>query len=145
MSSGTLKPDASAGPIRRALWYAFYDWTREMSRSKRLIALLGLGLQGYVIYAVLMWVIMPKQLLGYMLVLPKGPLGYLLAFLFYVLGFYIMNGMLTSEFLRKTQLEADQLGTADPADAPSPEAGRVAGLQGGDLLQTFSRRWRRLL
>ena len=61
-----FKPDTSASPFRRALQYAFYDWTREMSKSNRLITLLGLGLQGYVIYAVLMWVLMvPKALLGY--------------------------------------------------------------------------------
>jgi len=105
-----FRPATSAGPFRRALQYAFYDWTREMSKSNRLITWVGLALQGYVIYVVLMWVLMvPNKLLGYMLVLPKGPPGYLLAFLFYMLGFYIMNGMLASEFVRKTQLEADQI------------------------------------
>lgn len=31
------------------------------------------------------------------------------ALLIYVVGLCLMNGMLTSEFVRKTQLEADQL------------------------------------
>ena len=79
-----------------------------MSRRKRIITWCAILSQGYVIYAVLMWAIMPKQLLGYLLVLPKGLGWYLLAFLLYNLGFYIMNGMLASEFIRKTQLEADQ-------------------------------------
>jgi len=45
--------DKSAGPLRRAFRYAYYDWTREMPRSKRLIAWAGILLQGYAIYC--MW------------------------------------------------------------------------------------------
>jgi serine phosphatase RsbU (regulator of sigma subunit) len=123
-----FKPDTSAGPFHRALQFAFYDWTREMSKPRRLIALVGLGLQGYVIYAVLMWVLVPKALLGYMLVLPKGPLGYVLAFLFYGLGFYIMNGMLASEFVRKTQLEADQIAAQQIQQTLHPQ--KLEELQG---------------
>jgi phosphoserine phosphatase RsbU/P len=36
---GGVKLDKSAGPIRRALQYAFYDWASEMPRSKRIIDL----------------------------------------------------------------------------------------------------------
>jgi hypothetical protein len=50
-----LKLDASAGPFRRALKYASYDWTREMSKPKRLITWAGMAFQGYAIYALLMW------------------------------------------------------------------------------------------
>ncbi len=50
-----------------------------------------------------------EALLGYMLVLPKGPPGYLVAWLLYMIGWYVMNGMLASEFVRKRQLEADQI------------------------------------
>ena len=57
-----------------------------------------------------MWVLrVPKALLGYMLVLPKSPLGYLVAWLLFVVGTYVMNGMLASELARKAQLEADQI------------------------------------
>jgi hypothetical protein len=38
--------DPSAGPFRRALQDAFYDWTREMPRSKRLITWVGILIQG---------------------------------------------------------------------------------------------------
>jgi hypothetical protein len=43
--------DPSAGPLRRAFHYAFYDWTREMPKSKRLITWVGILIQGYAIYA----------------------------------------------------------------------------------------------
>jgi serine phosphatase RsbU (regulator of sigma subunit) len=105
-----LKPATLAGAFRRALRYASYDWTREMSRPKRLITWGGIALQGYTIYCVFMWALgVPRALLGYMLVLPKGPSGYLVAWLLYAIGWYVINGMLASEFVRKTQLEADQI------------------------------------
>jgi len=129
MSSRTFKPDASAGPIRRSLRYASYDWTREMSKRNRLITGLAIGLQGYTIYCVVMWALgVPKILLGYMLVLPKGPLGYFLAWLFYMIGTYVMNGMLASEFVRKTQLEADQLAAQQIQQTLHPQ--KLEELQG---------------
>jgi sigma-B regulation protein RsbU (phosphoserine phosphatase) len=100
----------SASSFRRVLRYASYDWTREMSKRNRLITWVGIALQGYTIYCVLMWALgVPKATLGYMLVLPKGTPGYLAAWLLYTLGWYVINGMLASEFVRKTQLEADQI------------------------------------
>ena len=106
----TVKLDKSAGPLRRALQYAFYDWTREMPRSKRIITYVGIVLQGYAVYFMLMWAFMlPKWLYSYFLVLPRRPVSYVLVFLLYYTGYYIQNGMLTSEFVRKTQLETDQI------------------------------------
>jgi serine phosphatase RsbU (regulator of sigma subunit) len=114
--------DPSAGPFRRALQYAFYDWTREMPKSKRLITWVAILLQGYALYAALMWALMvPKGLLGYLLVLPKGRPGYLLAFLLYMIGYYTMNAMLTSEFVRKTQLESDQIAARQIQRTLQPE------------------------
>jgi serine phosphatase RsbU (regulator of sigma subunit) len=105
-----VKLDTSAGPIRRALRFAFYDWTREMPKPKRLITFVALLVQGYVLYVFLMWALgIPNWLLGLLFVLPRGGPGYLLALLLYMIGYYVMNGMLTSEFVRKTQLEADQV------------------------------------
>jgi len=40
-----------AAPIRRAIAYAFYDWTQEMSAVKRLAAWSGLFLQGWAVWA----------------------------------------------------------------------------------------------
>ncbi|MGC2293465.1 MAG: hypothetical protein WA450_16040, partial [Candidatus Acidiferrales bacterium] len=48
-----VKLDKSAGPIRRALQYAFYDWASEMPRSKRIITYVGVVLQGYAFYFML--------------------------------------------------------------------------------------------
>jgi serine phosphatase RsbU (regulator of sigma subunit) len=81
-----------------------------MSKPNRLITWVGIALQGYTIYCVFMWALgVPNALLGYMLVLPKGRPSYLMAGLLFMIGWYVMNGMLASEFVRKTQLEADQL------------------------------------
>jgi len=41
----------SARDVRRALYYALYDWTREMPRFKRFITWAGILIQGYAIYA----------------------------------------------------------------------------------------------
>jgi len=65
--------DKSAGPIRRVLHYAFYDWTREMPRSRRIITWVGYLMQGYAIYALwvrsLVWPVMwAKGILFYALV-----------------------------------------------------------------------------
>jgi len=106
----TWKLDKSAGPFRRSLQYAFYDWTREMPRSKRIITYVGIILQGYALYFMLMWAFMlPNWLYAYLLVLPRRPVSYVLVFLLYYTGYHIQNGMLTSEFVRKTQLETDQI------------------------------------
>ena len=73
----TWKLDKSAGPLRRALQYAFYDWTREMPRSKRIITYVGIILQGYALYFIFMWAFMlPKWAYSYLLVLPRRPFSY---------------------------------------------------------------------
>jgi len=98
-----MKLDKSAGPFRRALQYALYDWTREMPKSKRFITWIGILLQGYAIYA--LW----SRSLVLPLMWPKGLALHASVWLLYVLGSGLMNGMLTSEFVRKTQLEGDQI------------------------------------
>ncbi len=102
--------DESAGRVRRALHYvysvlyhSYYDWTREMPRSKRVITWIGILMQGYAIYC--FW----GRSLVWPLMWPKGIALYASAWLIYVVGASLMNGMLTSEFFRKTQLEADQI------------------------------------
>jgi len=58
----------------------------------------------------LMWAFMlPKELYLYLLVLPRRPVSYVLVFLFHYAGHWIQNGVLTSEFVRKTQLETNQI------------------------------------
>jgi sigma-B regulation protein RsbU (phosphoserine phosphatase) len=95
--------DKSAGPFRRALQYASYDWTREMPKSKRFITWVGYLMQGYAFWA--LW----TRTLAWPLMWPKGTLLYASVWLLYVLGWGLINAMLTSELVRKTQLEADQI------------------------------------
>jgi len=98
-----VRLDKSAGQIRRALQYAFYDWTREMPKPKRVVTWIGILLQGYAAYA--LW----TRSLVWPVIWPKGILFYAIVWLVYVLGARLVSGMLTSEFVRKTQLEADQI------------------------------------
>src|SRR5882724_4628996 len=94
----SVKLDKSAGPFRRALQYAVYDWMREMPKAKRNLARAGFALQAYVIYLFLMWgpARLPKWLYPYYLVLPQSSFSYLLVVLLYYFGYCIVNGMLTS-------------------------------------------------
>lgn len=95
--------DRFARPFRLRRLYSVYAWSREMPRSKRLITWAGLLLQGYAIYSLCMRsLIWPK-------IWPEGRLLYACAFALYALGLALMNRMLTSEFVRKTELEADQI------------------------------------
>jgi serine phosphatase RsbU (regulator of sigma subunit) len=93
----------SASDIRRAIHYALYDWTREMPKSKRVITWAGIVIQGYAIYAGF------ARTLFWPWIWPSGGFLYLDVFLIYSFGGMLMNGMLTSEFVRKTQLESDMI------------------------------------
>ncbi len=93
----------AAGPFRRALRYAFYDWTREMPKSRRFITWIGILLQGWAIWA--LW----SRSLVWPVIWPEGLRLYVSVCLLYGLGTGLMNGMLTAELFRKTQLEADQI------------------------------------
>ena len=107
--------DKSAGPFRRALRYAYYDWTREMPTSKRLITWAGILMQGWAIWSFI------SRSLVWPVMWPHGMLLYGSALLIYVLGAGLMNGMLTSEFVRKTQLEADQIAARQIQQTLQPE------------------------
>lgn len=95
--------DQSASPLRRALQYAFHDWTEDMSWSRRLLTLVGLLIQTSAPGVALMGPSFRAAVL-----VTRVP-HMVVALLIYVVGLCLMNGMLTSEFVRKTQLEADQL------------------------------------
>jgi serine phosphatase RsbU (regulator of sigma subunit) len=89
------------GQIRHALQYSVNSWTREMPRRKRVVTWAGILLQGYAIYC--LW----SRSLVWPIMWPEESVVFLVAFLLYAFGGALMNGMLTSEFVRKTQLEAD--------------------------------------
>ena len=106
MRSPAAQPglNKSAGLFRRVLQYTRYDWTREMPGSKRIVTWIGVLIQGYGVYC--LW----SRSLIWPLIWPhRESLLYLIAFLLYVLGAALMNAMLTSEFVRKTELESDQI------------------------------------
>jgi Zn-dependent protease with chaperone function len=108
--------DKSTGPVRRGLQYAFYDWTREMPRSKRLITWAAILIQGYAI-----WSGFSRSLI-WPLTWPENRFVlYLYVILLYLLGERVMNGMLTSEFIRKTELEADQIAAQQIQKTLHPE------------------------
>ena len=137
-----VEPVTFASPLRRMLRYAnaSYGWIREMPKPERIITGFGIALQGYAIYCALMWVLgVPKGLLVVMLVLPKRPLGYLLAWLLYIIGTYVMNGMLASELVRKAQLEADQIAAQQIQQTLHPQ--KLEELQGYQV-ETFYKPFR---
>jgi serine phosphatase RsbU (regulator of sigma subunit) len=125
--------DKSVGPFRRALQYACYDWTREMPRSKRIITWAGHLMQGYAVYGI--W----ARSLVWPLMWPHRMVLYGTVFVMYVLGAGLKNGMLTSEFVRKTQLEADQIAARQIQQTLQP--GKLDELPGYEL-ETFYKPFR---
>jgi sigma-B regulation protein RsbU (phosphoserine phosphatase) len=135
-----VKVATFAGDLRRVLRYATYDWTREMSKPRRIITFVAILMQGYAVYCFLVWALrVPNGLLGLLFVLPRGGPGYLLAFLLYMIGYFVMNGMLTSEFVRKTQLEADQIAARQIQQTLHPQ--KLEEMQGYKV-ETFYRPFR---
>ena len=94
---------SSLTALTRAVRFATYDWTREMSPSRRAITMVGMGLQGYAIWAgvsrSLVWPIM----------WPQGLILFPVILLIYYAGYCLQNSMLASELIRKTHLESEQL------------------------------------
>jgi sigma-B regulation protein RsbU (phosphoserine phosphatase) len=127
------KLDRFAGPLHRAFKYNVNSWLREMPRSKRIVTWVGILLQGYAIYC--LW----SRSLVWPLMWPHGILLYIFAWLFYVLGWWLMNAMLTSELVRKTQLEADQIAARQIQQTLQP--GKLDTLPGYEL-ETFYKPYR---
>lgn len=119
VSAGAGNP---AGSFRRTLRYAFYDWTRQMPQSRRVLTWVGILMQGYAIYAGF------TRSLVWPLRWPAGWPLVLSVWLLYLAGSGLMNAMLTSEFVRKTQLEADQIAARHIQQTLHPE--RVKDLPG---------------
>jgi sigma-B regulation protein RsbU (phosphoserine phosphatase) len=119
--------------LSRALQYAFYDWTRGMPRSKRVVTWAGILIQGYAIFS--LW----TRSLVWPVMWPNGMLLYGSVFLLYVAGAGLMNAMLTSEFFRKTQLEADQIAARQIQQTLQP--GKLSELPGYEV-ETFYKPFR---
>ena len=101
---------------RRWLQYGFYDWTRGMPKYKRAITWAAILVQGYAIWFVLsrsqVWVYMVRE---------NKLVLYLGVFLLYLFGERVMHGLVTSEIVRKTQLEADQIAAQQIQKTLQPE------------------------
>lgn len=121
--------DESESSVRRALRYAFHDWTREMPSSKRIATMTGIVLQGYAIWG--LW----SRSLAWPLMWPRGPSLYVCIGVMYMLGYWLMNAMLTSEFVRKTQLESDQIAARQIQQTLQPE--KLHDLPGYDLETSY--------
>ena len=121
------RPDKTPSSFR-ALRYAFYDWTREMPKSKRLVTTAALLVQGYAIYS--LW----AHSLVWPLIWPKGLLFYFCVLLLYTIGYCVMNVTLSSELFRKSQLESDQAAARQIQRTLIPQ--KTAELPGYDV-QTF--------
>ena len=97
------RPNASPERVRRAHPYALDSWILEMPRSKRIYTWIGHLLQGYAIYC--LW----TRSLVWPLMWPNKILVFLIALVLYYVGGNLMNRMLSAEFIRKGQLESDQI------------------------------------
>lgn len=93
--------DKTLGPVWHVLRYAFHDWTREMSGLRRFVTMTGLVLRGYAFWALL------SGSLVWPIIWPGERTLYVSACLLWMAGYCATNAMLTSEFVRKTQLESD--------------------------------------
>ena len=95
---------AGPGESRRTGGHSSLDsWIREMPKPKRKITWIGYLLQGYAIYC--LW----TRSLVWPLMWPNEILVFVIALVLYWIGGNLMNRMLTSELIRKSQLEADQV------------------------------------
>jgi sigma-B regulation protein RsbU (phosphoserine phosphatase) len=74
-----------------------------MPRSKRNITRVGILIQGFAIYAAF------TRSLIWPLIWPRAAFLFPTALLIYYVGYWLQNAMVTSEFIRKTQLESDQI------------------------------------
>ena len=90
-------------PLGRAVKFGLYDRTREMPIGKRVITWIGILLQGFAIYAAI------TRSLVWPLKWPTGLPLYISIAVLYLLGGWLLNAMLTSEFIRKTRMESEQV------------------------------------
>ena len=86
-----------------------------MTPQRRLITMTGIVLQGWAFWALL------SRSLIWPVIWPRGPALYASAWVLYILGYFITNVMLTSEFVRKTQLESDLIAAQQIQRTLQPE------------------------
>src|SRR6202022_541572 len=100
----------------RAIQYAFYDFTREMPRTKRIITWVAILIQGYAIYA------LAVRSFVWPLMWPSPIYVFIGSTVVFYAAYTLMNGMLTSELVRKSQLEFDQMAARKIQQTLIPQA-----------------------
>jgi serine phosphatase RsbU (regulator of sigma subunit) len=96
-----------------------------MPRSLRVITMIGMGIQGYAIWAGL------TRSLIWPIMWPSGVILYALVLLIYYVGYCIQNAALASELIRKTQLESEQRAAESIQKTLQPT--RIADIPGYEL------------
>ncbi|MBV8867575.1 MAG: serine/threonine-protein phosphatase [Acidobacteriaceae bacterium] len=102
--------------LRGWFQYAFFDWTRDMPRSKRFITWVAILVQGYGV-----WFVLSRPQLWLFMLRENKLVSYFSVFLLYLVGERVMHALVTSEIVRKTQLEADQLAAQQIQKTLQPE------------------------
>jgi len=92
-----------AARLKRGIRFATYDWTRELPLSLRVITMIGMGIQGYAIWAGL------TRSLVWPVMWPPVVILFPIVLLIYYVGFCLQNAALASELIRKTELESEQV------------------------------------
>lgn len=113
------------GTLREAVQDASYDWTREMPPFKRVITWAAYLIQGYALYAGV------THSLAWPWMWPRGMWLYASVGLLYLVGAWLLNGMLTSELRRKTQMESEQIAARNIQQTLQPKT--VEPLPGYDV------------
>jgi serine phosphatase RsbU (regulator of sigma subunit) len=111
-----MQLDKSAGPLLRAIQYAFYDFTREMPRTKRIITWVAILIQAYAIYA------LAVRSFVWPFMWPRPIYVFIVSTVIFYAAYTLMNGMLTSELVRKSQLESDQMAARKIQQTLIPQA-----------------------
>jgi serine phosphatase RsbU (regulator of sigma subunit) len=88
--------------VSQGLQFAFYDFTREMSRGKRIFTWAAILVQGYAIYALV------TRSFAWPMMWPSPRIVFTGGIVLFYSAYTLMNGLLASELVRKTQLESDQ-------------------------------------
>jgi len=98
-----------------AFQYAFDDFTRTMPRTKRIVAWAAVLIQGYAIYALI------TRSFVWPLMWPRAPWVFAIGIFVFYTAYTVMNGLLASELVRKSKLEADQIAARKIQEALIPQ------------------------
>ena len=126
----TGKPAFSAHLLLRPLQYAFYDWTREIPRWKRVLVWAGLFIQGYALWAAVTRSLTIPRTWPHDMELMAA------IWLIFAAAGLLLNGILTSELVLKTAMQSDLAAARRIQDTLHPHAQLV--LPGYDIGHSYT-------